>query len=180
MICVKCGSYMPNYAKKCRICGREIPPDQGVLESIQSRLLQVLAGVGIFLWGMFGAVMVLVSVMFGEMGVVVQPVGMTLLFSLLLVTQKNRQGPDFVKKLLVVAGLYYVVWGLSVNNIPEFLRAIPGSDFIPLWWLFAAAVCAAAVFLQLMLAKKAAAENREQLERLSFTDGDLMILQNYN
>lgn len=183
MFCPKCGNEMPSYAKKCRVCGAEKQSATSTNNDSKKTNGCLLAiGIAIaFVVGMIFFCMALCSPLVGgDAGTIMQVVGLTAFFVAGIIITAKKKNYGLLKMIAVIAAMYYVVWFLATKNIPEFIRAIPGSDFLSVWWLYIIIVYAVAVVAMLIVTKSIAFSHKTELVGLQYIDGDLMILQGDN
>ena len=116
----------------------------------------------------------------GDGGTIMHAIGWIGLSALGIFYAVKKQ--DRVVLIAVIIGTvaYYINWFLATNNIPEFIRAIPGSSFIFVWWLWIAVIYAAAMCVFWVYAKNFASRHFPEVVGKQFIDGDLMLLQGNN
>ncbi|MBE5759364.1 MAG: zinc ribbon domain-containing protein [Clostridiales bacterium] len=156
--CSECGHRIPDYTKKCRVCGSEKEESS------------------IFRYTIIALIIIIISSWInGEIGIILQAIVMAVYFIALY-----RQLLENKKRVIITAIFYYIMWFLAKNNIPEFIRAIPGKDFVGIWLKYLIVLYITAFFVQLIVVKSFAAKYGKNLVDLQYTDSDLMILRGFN
>ena len=113
----------------------------------------------------------------GAIGLAVVITLCTIFAIFLCVKIEYKRGVKVSAGILVIDA---IVAFFATHNIPEFIRAIKGPDFLGIWAIFSLIIIGTALITGSIISLIIAKRNLEEAKNKIYADGDLMILSGFN
>ena len=91
----------------------------------------------------------------------------------------GNENTAYIKWFMCLPGIFTLAHLGALTNFPPFIRSIPGTDFIGMWWIYALIVAVASFVICRILTNRIARDYIQTLQPQDYTDEDLMAMQSF-